>query len=216
MSRIAFFDLDDTLCDRGAAFARWFSGFCAEYGLDEQTARPVVDEFDQHGATPRPVFFGLVRERFGLSVSVEHLVAGYAPAYTKQYQLEPEVRDGLLALREDGWVVGIVTNGMPWQLDKIQGTGLDKVVDGWAISEVEGATKPDPEIFRRAAAICGGTLDEAVWMVGDNSLADIGGAVLSGLRSIWIDLGRDWPYPTYKPDVICDGPLDAIKVIAAS
>ena len=49
MSRIAFFDLDDTLCDRGAAFARWLTGFCARYGLDEATARPVIDEFDQRG-----------------------------------------------------------------------------------------------------------------------------------------------------------------------
>jgi putative hydrolase of the HAD superfamily len=216
MSRIAFFDLDDTLCDRGAAFARWLTGFCAKYGLDEATARPVIDEFDQRGLTPRPVFFGLVRERFGLDAGVDDLVAGYAPAYTAQYRLEPEVRDGVLALRAEGWVVGIVTNGMPWQLDKIQTTGLDEVVDGWAISEVEGTTKPDPEVFRRAAVNCGGTLSDAVWMVGDNAVADIGGAVLTGLRSIWIDLGRDWPYPTYKPDVICAGPLAAIKVIAAS
>jgi putative hydrolase of the HAD superfamily len=216
MSRIAFFDLDDTLCDRGAAFRRWALAFCELHDLDADTVLPEIDRFDQRGLRPRPVFFGLVRDRFDLAASVEELVVAYAPAYTPQYRLEPAVRDGVLGLRSAGWKVGIVTNGMQWQLDKITGTGLDTVVDGWAISEVEGFTKPDPEVFRRAATACGGSLDDAVWMVGDNPVADIGGAVLSGLRSIWIDLGREWAQTTFKPELTVDGPLAAIEAIAAS
>ena len=216
MSRIAFFDLDDSLCDRRGAFLRWARDFCVDNGLDPATAVPVIVEFDEHGTRPREAFFQLVRDRFGLGAPVEQLVAGYSPVYTQQYRLDPAVGEGVLALRSAGWRVGVVTNGAHWQREKLRVTGLDKMVDGWAISELEGVAKPHPEIFRRAAAACGGSLDDAVWMVGDNPVADIGGAVLSGLRSIWIELGRAWEEPAFKPDVTCDGPLAAIEVIAAS
>jgi putative hydrolase of the HAD superfamily len=213
---IAFFDLDDTLCDRAAAFSHWLSGFCATHGLDEESVRTQILEYDQRGLRPREEFFGLVRDQFGLAASVDELVAAYHPAYTALYRLDPAVGQGIRDLQSDGWTVGIVTNGKHWQRDKLRTTGLDSIVDGWAISDLERVAKPYPEIFRKAALNCGSTIDDAVWMVGDNPVADIGGAVLTGLRSIWIDLGRDWTEPAFKPDVVCDGPLGAIEVIRNS
>lgn len=213
---IAFFDLDDTLCDRAAAFARWAAGFCATHDLDPAVALPFINEIDERGTRSRPDFFAKVADRFDLATPVDELVAAYHPAYTALYRLDPAVGAGIRNLQSAGWKVGIVTNGKFWQRDKLRVTGLDSIVDGWAISDLERVAKPYPEIFRRAAANCGSTIDDAVWMVGDNPVADIGGAVLTGLRSIWIDLGRDWPEPAFKPDVVCDGPLAAIEVIGNS
>lgn len=215
MRGLALFDLDDTLCDRAAAFALWARGFSERYGLDEETALPWMVRVDNRGITPRPAFFGMVRDRFGLAPSVDRLVADYPRAHVAGYACDPAVRRGLRGLKETGWTVGIVTNGEHWQRDKILVAGLDEVVDGWAISALEGVAKPDPELFRRAAGACDVALDGG-WMVGDNPVADIGGAVLAGLRSVWIDQGRDWEEPAYKPDYVCDGPLPAIDVIMRS
>ena len=214
MRPLALFDLDDTLCDRAGAFTRWAEGFVADHGLDAE-ALPYLLDVDNGGHRLRPRFFALVRERFGLRPSVAELTEAYTPAYVAGYRCDPAVLAGLSRLRSAGWAVGIVTNGAPSQLDKITGAGLAAVVDGWAISEVEEIAKPYPEIFRRAARACGVPLGVDTWMVGDNPVADVGGAVLTGLRSVWIDLGREWDQPAFKPDHTCDGPLAAIELVAA-
>lgn len=214
MRPLALFDLDDTLCDRAEAFARWVGEFVAEHHVDDDGSAYLLD-IDESGLRPRSQFFAMARERLGLTPTVAELTEAYTPAYVAGYRCDPAVRDALTGLRSAGWAVGIVTNGAPSQLDKITGTGLDQVVDGWAISEVEEVAKPNPEIFRRAAQACGEPLGGDTWMVGDNPVADIGGAVLTGLRSIWIDLGRAWEQPAFKPDLTCDGPLTAIEFIAA-
>jgi FMN phosphatase YigB (HAD superfamily) len=63
---------------------------------------------------------------------------------------------------------------------KLRHTGLDREVAGWVISEGAGLRKPDPEIFRFAAARAGQPLDGA-WMIGDSAEADISGARDAGL-----------------------------------
>src|SRR5579875_278399 len=108
---IAFFDLDDTLCDREAAFARWATGFCATHDLDPAIALPFITDIDERGTRPRTGFFAEVADRFGLATPVDELVAAYHPAYTALYRLDPAVGAGIRELRNAGWTVGIVTNG---------------------------------------------------------------------------------------------------------
>ncbi|MGW0197993.1 HAD family hydrolase [Nonomuraea sp. NPDC003201] len=86
--------------------------------------------------------------------------------------------------------MGIITNGMPdSQLSKLRRTRLADVIDGYAVSGAEGIRKPEVDLFRIAAQRCGGTLDKGGWMVGDNLIADIQGAYMAGLRTIWINRG---------------------------
>jgi FMN phosphatase YigB (HAD superfamily) len=212
MTRIAFFDLDDTLSDTTTAYERWTRAFAVQHGLDEETAVPWllgVDDGDQ----PLTGMFARIRSHFGLVPPVEELVDEFVRVEAAECRCEPEVLAGLAALRADGWTVGIVTNGPATQELKITTSGLDRVVDGWAVSMLEKVPKPYPEIFRRAARNCGVELDGSGWMVGDNPVADIGGAVLAGLRSVWIAGGRQWSEPAYKPDHVVDGPLAAIELL---
>jgi len=130
-------------------------------------------------------------ERYDLATTVEEMATAFRPTYLAAYQVEPDVIDGLRRLRAEGWSLGIVTNGPPSQGEKVTATGLDQLVDGWAVSEVVGFRKPDPRVFEAAAAECGATLDGA-WMVGDSAPADMAGAHNTGLRSIWLDRGRSW------------------------
>ncbi len=53
----------------------------------------------------------------------------------------------------------VVTNGSVEQEErKLRHTGLDHEVAGWVISAGAGIRKPDPEIFRLAAAEAGQSL----------------------------------------------------------
>ena len=159
-----------------------------------------LEAADEDGLPAREAFFERVRGHFGLDDAVAALATAYDEAYPRAVgPVSAETLAALAELRERGWSIGIVTNGPPSQEVKIEVSGLQEAVDGWAISAVVGTHKPDPAIFHAAAASCGCELDGA-WVIGDSAPADIGGAHASGLRSIWIARGREWPELDYRPD----------------
>ena len=131
----------------------------------------------------------------------------------------PEDLDALQHLRQAGWRIGIVTNGMADnQTGKIRRTGLDALVDGWCISEEAGTRKPDPKIFHLAAQRCGTSLDHGGWMVGDNPVHDIAGGHTAGLQTIWLQTANN-PQPftgPVLPDFTANSVAEAIDVILTS
>lgn len=214
-SGLVLFDLDNTLIDRVAAFRVWASAFVAGRGLGGEPEVRWLEEADRDGFAPRPAFFGQVRDRFGLNDAVEDLL----DAYGEQYPWcvtppPPETFSALERLRTAGWKVGVVTNGAPTQETKFSAAGLEDALDGWVISAVVGARKPDPVIFAAAAEVCGASLTGA-WVVGDSPEVDIAGAANCGLRSIWIRRGRDWSTSEYRPDATVDSIPEAVAHIVA-
>ena len=196
---LALFDLDNTLVDRTAAFEQAARLLAADHGLDPAVAVPAIIEADDAGRVVWADWFPVIRERFDLQPSVEELIDEHRPRYTSSYELTPPTIDALAALRAAGWRIGVVTNGPATQEDKIIVTGLDGLVDGWAVSDLVGARKPDVRIFAAAAAACGAELAGG-WMVGDSPPADIAGAHLAGLTSVWLHLGRTWADVAFEPD----------------
>ena len=80
----------------------------------------------------------------------------------------PGVFEGLEALRDSGWRIGIVTNGFTdFQNAKIDAVGLRAYVDVVCVSETEGSWKPESKIFQLAAERAGAPL-EGGWMTGDS------------------------------------------------
>ena len=211
---LALFDLDNTLIDRVAAFRRWAEAFAADHGLADG-AVDWLEAADEDGLPNRERFLERVRAHFGLDDPVAALVAAYDEAYPRAVgPAGAETFTALAELRERGWRIGIVTNGPPSQLVKIEVSGLAEAVDGWAISALVGAHKPDPEVFHAAAAACGCALGGA-WVIGDSAPADIGGAHACGLRSIWITRGRDWPELGYRPDFTAETIPEAVRHLLA-
>ena len=186
MGRLALFDLDDTLIALAPAFRRFAADFARARGLSAADEEWLVTAWDP--GQRREAYFAMLRERFGLADSVEDLWRGYRQAMPELVELRDEVREGLVALRRDGWRLGIVSNGEAEnQLGKIERTGLDGLVDAVAVSGAVGVRKPDAEIFRIAAEGAGCSLADGGWMVGDNLTADIGGGAAVGLRTVWVD-----------------------------
>jgi len=202
-------DLDDTLVDRGAAFARWAAEFAAQHGQDEAFAAWLV-EIDGAGFGPRPEFFVRIHERLGSVQTLDEFVADYYRTFLPQFRSDDGVRAALASARAGGWCIAIVTNGPETQLDKIRHAGLEEFVDVWCVSAIEGHRKPDARLLEIAAERCDLALDGA-WMIGDNPDSDIAAAHAAGIRSVWLRHGRSWPREDFAPTYVADSFAEAVE-----
>lgn len=211
---LALFDLDNTLLDSDGAFLTWAEAVALERGLPDGAARWMCElAWGLHG--PFASLAAAIHDHFALEDPVgefeEEMIAGYI----SRLACPPDVLNGLDALRSDGWKVAIVTNGDDRrQKLKITNTGLDAHVDTWAVSEEVGSWKPDPLIFRTAADRCGVPLTADTWMVGDSVDHDMVGGFALGLRTIWIQHGREWTLPE-RPTLVVEHVREAIAAIRA-
>ena len=209
--RLALFDLDNTLFDRSRAYRRWSEAFVDARGLKPEALELLID-LDDDGHAPRSAVFGPLSSRFGLEDSPAAIEAIYRSEYPNFFEPDPHVLEALRTMRARGWVVVIVTNGPPNQIDKIERCGLSDAVDGWCISDVVGVAKPDPAIFQAAAALVERPLEG--WMIGDTLRADVLGGRGVGLRTIWLARGRPHPTePTLCADVTVETLDDAFSVL---
>jgi len=207
---IVLFDLDNTLVDREAAFARWADSFCEAYGLPDD-AHPWLVAADGDGFRPRDEVFAGVRSHWDVDDPVEDLVAAYHRDYPTAFEFPATSRNALRRLRSAGWKVAVVTNGPRSQERKLEVTGLRDEIDAECVSALVDSWKPDPGIFEEAARRCGVELDG--WMVGDSGQADIRGGQGVGLRTIWFHRGRTWDLGGPPPDAqVADVPA-AVRVI---
>lgn len=212
MQRLALFDLDNTLIDLRAAFQVWAAEFATDHRLGPDAVGWLI-ALDRPGLPHRQEFFAQVRDHFGLYDPVDELWSRYRQRMPFLVRCRPEVLDGLARLRGDGWRVGIVTNGTADnQLGKIQQTGLADVVDGWALSGIEGIRKPDVGLFAIAARRCGVDLAGGGWMVGDSLSKDVAGGRAAGLGTVWIGDGARCCGET-APDHVVSDVLEAMAFL---
>ena len=115
---VALFDLDNTLLDRQAAFARWARSFCDGHGLPDDAWTWLVSA-DDDGMCPRDVLFSSVRTRFAVVDPVADLVDAYHRDYPEAFEFPADSRAALRRLRSVGWKVAVVTNGPQSQERKL-------------------------------------------------------------------------------------------------
>ncbi|MFI5732823.1 HAD family hydrolase [Kribbella sp. NPDC051587] len=191
-SRLACFDLDNTLIDRDAAFLDWARWWSTEVGLGEVAVEWLVAH-DNKGFTPRLELFAGLRESFGVAPTVD----SYDREHPLFIQVDSAVLDGLGQLRAAGWRTAVVTNGTVLQQTlKLEHTGIATAVDFCCISEAVGIHKPDARIFALAAEGAGAALDG--WMVGDQPAHDIQGGHNAGLHTILIGSASGPPAPDHQ------------------
>jgi putative hydrolase of the HAD superfamily len=209
-------DLDNTLIDRAGAFSRWAWEFAAAHASIQADAQWLVAA-DRDGLESRERLAAMITGRFGLDGRAEAgLLAELRGGLVRQIIPDAAVTRALRDARAAGWTPFIVTNGTVQQQErKLRHTGLDREVAGWVISEGAGLRKPDPEIFRFAAARAGQPLNGA-WMIGDSAEADISGARDAGLPGVWLHRGRPWPLTVFQPAHTADSfPLAVTIVLTA-
>ncbi len=108
----------------------------------------------------------------------------------------------LKKLREDGYKLGIITNGNPvTQNSKIDLLSLRSYVDEIIISGEEDYDKPEPEIFQLMAKRLGVEPEEMMY-VGDNPLNDVEGSRQAGCTPVWVKTTGTWIFPEIeKPEL---------------
>src|SRR5258705_11376187 len=136
---LAIFDLDNTLVDRTGPFQRWAELWVARYELDPDEAR-WLEAADGDGFVARHTFLSAVRERYGLTESVDELIDRFREHIVTLVEPDPVVSAALDTLRAAGWKVAIATNGeTAQQLAKVNRTGLYAHTDAVAVSDEVGA-----------------------------------------------------------------------------
>jgi HAD superfamily hydrolase (TIGR01509 family) len=211
MPRLALFDLDDTLIGSYDAFTTWTEELVAERGLGDDAAAWFQQEHFWR-QTPYETFQS-IGEHFGLPDDPARLLAGYQQRQIELLRPYDGMLDGLAALRDAGWRIGIVTNGFPeFQLPKIQAVELGAYVDVVCVSDAEASWKPDPGIFKIAAERAGAPL-EGAWMVGDSLGADIAGGNGLGLHTAWVQHGRTLTAEDPQPEHVLERPADVFPLI---
>ena len=135
--------------------------------------------------------------QFGTTFTQEQL-ARYRVAQHQRREQDFQLRDGvtetLVALRQRGLHLGIVSNADNDQFSHLlQLSQLGSCFDSLLSSEDAQSCKPDPAIFSRALAQAGCTPGQA-YFVGDSLQQDIAGANRAGMRSVLI-----WSRPDTAP-----------------
>ena len=185
-ARVILLDLDDTLFDRSAAFARWcdrHAGGCT----------PMLVAADARGRTSRTA---LAR-----AVGADH-VAAFAARFPTELAacVEPEagVPEAVAALAARHRVA-IVTNGGAAQRAKLARAGVADRVHAVFVSSEVGAAKPARAMFDAALAWSGCAPAEHV-MVGDDPVNDIAPAAALGMATAWRTRGDVYPVELAPPD----------------
>ena len=208
--RAVLFDLDGTLLDRHRSFERFvrdqwtrFAGVLHPVGQEEYVRAAI--ERDREGYGPRRGLFTGTVAQFGLPAALaDTLRSDFRAAFPGACVLFPDALQTLAALRGAGFKLGLITNGsVRMQSGKLECLSLPAMFDTVLISDAEGVSKPDPEIFRRALERLGVDAAHACY-VGNHPEVDVAGARAAGLRAVW---RRD---PFLPPPLVADGVIEEL------
>ncbi len=215
--RAVLFDFDDTLQNRRAAFLAATRELLARYmpyvndEERDERARTMLEE-NNGGYVNYTQYFDSMFTRWewqGVD-SPEALHDEYLYCFPSHTTLFADAADTLRALRERGYITGVITNGSPLlQNRKLDVSGLRPLLDVTVVSGDEGVHKPNPELFRRVAMRLGLAPQQCVY-VGDHPVNDMQGAREAGMRTVFLNAG-DFAPPDNIP--VANTPTDVLPLI---
>lgn len=107
----------------------------------------------------------------------------------------------LLEQLQGQYQLGLITNGLTEvQYPRLKATGIERFFpDVVVVSDEIGHAKPKKEFFDHAFELMGHPDPESVLVIGDNPIADIGGALSYGCHACWLKLPHVMKKPPTKP-----------------
>lgn len=190
--RAVIFDLDDTLYSEKEYVRSGFSAI-AKILPEIQNAEEKLYSFFESG---KPAIDYLLRSEKIYSDELKEECLNAYRTHPPDIHLYDGVRELLLRLRKEGYMLGIITDGRPdGQRAKISALGLDTLVHEIIITDELGgieARKPSEmafiEMHERLNKILGERIDYSeMCYVGDNTSKDFIAPASLGMRAIWFD-----------------------------
>lgn len=216
--KVIFFDLDDTLYDRGIPFERAFEEF---FGINDSVlartayqrcsirGNEVFDDSQTGKITMEEMYIYRYRKGLGdvgFSITPEEALAYQRLYAQKQSKLEltPKMVSILNVCQERFDKIGILTNGPgAHQREKIACLELKRwLTDGLIMTSGEcGVTKPNPLIFEMTQERAEAQPNEMTY-VGDSYSHDLHPAISMGWKTVWLNrkntpVPEGCPAPTY-------------------
>ncbi len=136
-------------------------------------------------------FFDEVYERFAAAAA---------------YRLYPETLSVLQQLRQDGYIVGVISNWDSRLTHILEELGLMEQLHHVTISAVVGWEKPHPAVFDHALKAVSVSPGRALH-IGDSLREDIQGAAQAGLQPLWVQR-QETPESIYPVIRDLNGVLD--------
>jgi putative hydrolase of the HAD superfamily len=138
----------------------------------------------------------------------------YWRTFLSHCELFPGVRDFLIALRSNGIGTAIITDlTAQIQFRKIIYFGLEEFLDYVVTSEEAGADKPQPAPFHLAIEMLG-VDPQRIWMVGDDLVNDIQGALTFGMTTaLRVDRVVSGPLGNPGPHIVFDDFTDLHRFV---
>ncbi|MBR7111624.1 MAG: HAD family hydrolase [Clostridia bacterium] len=210
MIKAVIFDFDHTLYDRDASYTKMFAPFkadMAEYindalSDDELLAR--MKQADKDGAYPHgwPDVYKekVAKGVFKKAPTYEEYMRVIRTHQPRTITLWKDTLSTLTALREQGYLIGMLTNGgEKSQMDKLQNTPLAPYFDKIIICGTLPESKPYASAYHTICREMGVAPHEAMY-VGDHPTNDVEGSKKAGLTAVWIPYVRPFPDGVTPPD----------------
>lgn len=196
MIKAVFFDFDETLQDRTAAFEKYMDTFINDYLPDlseEEKNRRKKDMVDtgNGGYVVRVDWYQKLIDKWQWndSPSAEELANHYDTKFGLHNVIFPDAAKLLIELRNRGIKTGVITNGPSvLQHTKMDNSGLLEYLDILIVSGDYDFAKPQPEIFIYTAEKLGLKPSECIY-VGDHPVNDIEGALSAGMNAVRMNWG---------------------------
>lgn len=212
--RAVLFDLDETLFDRSACMRETASIIGSElastHNIDADKFSSVFLESDNCHTSKKKFAEAVLNEFESLEISEIDFVRWRDDVAMNCGSLFPETTGVLNILKESNYLMGIVSNASRknYQYEKIARLGLLPYMKSVVISD-ETMKKPNDRIFIKALKEMEVSAEQAVF-VGDNPIADIGGASRMGMKTVFKISRR---YGSFCPQADhCIDSLDELQV----
>lgn len=191
-----FFDYDDTLQDRTAAYRIFCMRFLKKYFPEktEEEREIMADQMDEHidgGYMARELYFPILFDLWHWEnhPPLESLCREFNLIYGEKTVLFPETIPVIEELKKRGYILGIITNGVSvLQNMKLDTSGIRPYFSSITVSGDCEFAKPDVRIFELGAEKAGLKTSECAF-VGDHPVNDIKGAMDSGMMPIRMNFG---------------------------
>jgi putative hydrolase of the HAD superfamily len=189
--KAVFFDLDGTLLDRDASI-REFSvrQYQRHYSRLSHIPQALFTdrfiELDARGYVWKDKVYQQMEAEFTFQgIAAEDLLMDYLDHFHQSCVPFPHLIETLSALRDRQIKMGIISNGR-WdlQMASIQALQIEEYFEVILISEREGISKPEPQIFHRAMdRLCVSPYKSV--FVGDHPVNDMEGSQRCGMEAVW-------------------------------